>query len=135
MFHSRSVLLVRLIRGEDIPSEQEATGPYVGVQLLPLNTDTQVFVAYDTTVNVQFQETYEFPLTQSQLSLQTINFNICRYDRFSRRTNVGDVFLALAELGAQGIDITKEVYLCRNIINAEQVGIASYFLSAILSFC
>lgn len=95
----------------------------MGVQLLPLNTDTQMFEPCDTTVNVQFQEAYEFPLSQSQLSLQTINFNICRYDRFSRKTNVGDVFLALAELGAQGIDITKEVYLCRNIISSEQVGI------------
>ncbi|XP_032241493.2 uncharacterized protein LOC5515774 isoform X1 [Nematostella vectensis] len=116
----RSALLVRLIRGEDIPLEQDVSGTYVGVHLLPISLVSDVIEPGDTSINVTFQECYEFPLTQSELASQTLDFHICRYDKFSRRTVVGDVFLALAELGAQGIDITREVYLCRNIISSRE---------------
>ena len=68
-------------------------------------------------------EVYEFPLSQSDLAQQTLNLHICRYDSYSRRTSIGDVFLALAELSAQGIDFTREVFLCRNIISHQEVGI------------
>ena len=67
------------------------------------------------------REVYEFPLSQSEMALQTLNLHICRYDSYSRRTSVGDVFLALAELSAQGIDFTREVFLCRNIISHQEV--------------
>ena len=56
------------------------------------------------------------------MALQTLNLHICRYDSYSRRTSIGDVFLALAELSAQGIDFTREVFLCRNIISHQEVG-------------
>lgn len=68
------------------------------------------------------REVYEFPLSQSDMALQTLNLHICRYDSYSRRTSIGDVFLALAELSAQGIDFTREVFLCRNIISHQEVG-------------
>lgn len=68
------------------------------------------------------REVYEFPLSQSEMALQTLNLHICRYDSYSRRTSIGDVFLALAELSAQGIDFTREVFLCRNIISHQEVG-------------
>lgn len=67
-----------------------------------------------------FREVYEFSLSQSDMALQTLNLHICRYDNYSRRTSVGDVFLALAELSAQGIDLTREVFLCRNIISHQE---------------
>lgn len=81
------------------------------------------------------REVYEFPLSQSDMALQTLNFHICRYDNYSRRTSIGDVFLALAELSAQGIDFTREVFLCRNIISHQEVGPTLYFLlSTFFSF-
>lgn len=117
----RSMLMVRLIRAEDIPVEEQSLSTYVDVHLLPLNRQSQTFEPNDTTINVSFREVYEFPLSQSDMAIQTLNLHICRYDNYSRRTSVGDVFLALAELSAQGIDITREVFLCRNIISHHEI--------------
>lgn len=80
------------------------------------------------------REVYEFPLSQLDLAQQTLNLHICRYDSYSRRTSIGDVFLALAELSAQGIDFTREVFLCRNIISHQEVGATLYFLSSFFVF-
>ena len=79
-----------------------------------------------------FREIYEFPLSQSDMALQTLNLHICRYDSYSRRNAIGDVFLALAELSAQGIDFTREVFLCRNIISHQEVG--TKFITGIFRF-
>lgn len=116
-----SMLIVRLIRAEDIPMERESTGTYVDVNILPLNLQSHTFEPSDTTININFREVYEFPLSLVDLALQTLNLHIFRYDNFSRRTSVGDVFLALAELSAQGIDFTREVFLCRNIISHHEI--------------
>lgn len=51
----RSMLIVRLIRAEDIPMEREATSTYVDVHLLPLNLQSHTFEPYDTTINVSFR--------------------------------------------------------------------------------
>ncbi|XP_078376419.1 uncharacterized protein LOC144659784 isoform X2 [Oculina patagonica] len=117
----RSMLIVRLIRAEDIPMDREATSTYVDVHLLPLNLQSHTFEPYETTINVSFREVYEFPLSQLDLAQQTLNLHICRYDSYSRRSSIGDVFLALAELSAQGIDFTREVFLCRNIISHQEI--------------
>lgn len=101
--------------------ERDISATYVGVRLLPLRLQGQYVQPYETSINVSFQECYEFPLAESELAHQTLDFHICRYDRFSRKVAIGDVYLALAELGAQGIDITKEVYLCRNLIHSKEV--------------
>ena len=79
-----------------------------------------------------FREVYEFPLSQSDMALQTLNLHICRYDNYSRGTSVGDVFLALAELSAQGIDFTREVFLCRNIISHQEVRNKTVCVSSLL---
>ncbi|KAK3735091.1 hypothetical protein QZH41_011261, partial [Actinostola sp. cb2023] len=121
----RAVLFVRLIRGEDIPMERDISATYVGVRLLPLRLQGEQIEPYETSINVSFQECYEFHLAQSELAHQTLDFHICRYDRFSRKVAIGDVYLALAELGAQGIDITKEVYLCRNLIHSREAAESS----------
>ena len=117
----RSVLVVRLARAEDIPIEPEVSGTYVDVHLLPNNIQSETFEPFDTSISVSFRESYEFPLSKNELAMQTLGFQIVRYDRFSRRTSLGEVFLALAELGAQGIDLSREVFLCRNIISTQQV--------------
>ena len=49
------MLIVRLIRAEDIPMEREATSTYVDVHLLPLNLQSHTFEPYDTTFNVSFR--------------------------------------------------------------------------------
>jgi len=117
----RSMLMVRLIRAEDIPVEDQSLSTYVDVYLLPQDLQSETFQPHDATINVTFREVYKFPLSQSDMALQTLNLHICRYDNYSRRTSVGDVFLALAELGAQGIDLTREVFLCRNIISHQEI--------------
>lgn len=49
------MLIVRLIRAEDIPVEGESMSTYVDVHLLPLNLQGQTFAPYDTTINVSFR--------------------------------------------------------------------------------
>ena len=110
-----------MLRGEDIPANGKTRATYVDVSLIPLNSETRQFTPYQTTLNITFKETYQFPLSLQDLSYQTIHFHICRYDVHSRRDDIGEVFLALAELVAQGIDITREVYLCRNLITSQRV--------------
>lgn len=68
------------------------------------------------------------------LAQQTLNLHLCRYDSYSRRTSIGDVFLALAELSAQGIDFTREVFLCRNIISHQEVGTNLEFSFVVIVF-
>ena len=50
-----SMLVVRLIRAEDIPMEREASSTYVDVHLLPLNLQSHTFEPFDTTINVTFR--------------------------------------------------------------------------------
>ena len=47
--------MVRLIRAEDIPIENQSTSTYVDVHLLPLNLQSQTVEPYDTTINVSFR--------------------------------------------------------------------------------
>ena len=49
------MLIVRLIRAEDIPMEREATGTYVDVNILPLNLQSHTFQPSDTTININFR--------------------------------------------------------------------------------
>jgi len=49
------MLVVRLIRAEDIPMEREASSTYVDVHLLPLNLQSHTFEPFDTTINVSFR--------------------------------------------------------------------------------
>ena len=49
------MLMVRLIRAEDIPVEEQSLSTYVDVHLLPLNRQSQTFEPNDTTINVSFR--------------------------------------------------------------------------------
>lgn len=55
LFSFSSMLIVRLIRAEDIPVEGQSVSTYVDVHLLPLNTQSLTFEPYDTTINVSFR--------------------------------------------------------------------------------
>ena len=51
----RSMLMVRLIRAEDIPVEDQSLSTYVDVYLLPQNLQSETLQPQDATINVSFR--------------------------------------------------------------------------------
>lgn len=51
----RSMLMVRLIRAEDIPVEGQSSSTYVDVHLLPQDLQSETFQPHDATINVSFR--------------------------------------------------------------------------------
>ncbi|XP_015776603.1 PREDICTED: synaptotagmin-10-like [Acropora digitifera] len=51
----RSMLMVRLIRAEDIPVEDQSLSTYVDVYLLPQDLQSETFQPHDATINVSFR--------------------------------------------------------------------------------
>lgn len=98
----RSMLLVKLIKGENIPSHKSySSKPYIEIQILPVKAEP---ISDD-------QEGIQFPIMPEELVRQTVHFCICRYDTFSRKTTVGDVFLSLAELTAEKVNLSQEIFM------------------------
>ncbi|XP_068755963.1 synaptotagmin-5-like [Montipora capricornis] len=60
-------------------------------------------------------ESFEIELNYEALQLQTLQFCVMGYDVYSRQKVIGDVLLPLAELAQQGIDITKELVMWRDV--------------------
>lgn len=47
--------MVRLIRAEDIPVEDQSLSTYVDVYLLPQDLQSETFQPHDATINVSFR--------------------------------------------------------------------------------
>ncbi|KAL9966067.1 hypothetical protein ACROYT_G024080 [Oculina patagonica] len=58
---------------------------------------------------------FEIEMSYEELQLQTLQFCVMGYDEYSRQKVIGDVLLPLAELAQQGVDITKELVMWRDI--------------------
>ena len=105
MFFFRSMLVVKLVKGENIPTQNLfRSKPCVEIQILPTRPDPNSGAAG-----------IEFEIAEEELIRQTVHFCVCRYDKYSRKTTIGDVFLSLAELTAEGVDLSQEIFI-RNII-------------------
>lgn len=66
---------------------------------------------------------FEIEMSYEELTLQTLQFCVMGYDVYSRQKVIGDVLLPLAELANQGIDITKELIMWRDIQTCQPVNI------------
>jgi hypothetical protein len=105
MFPFRSVLVVKLVKGENIPTQNLfPSKPCVEIQILPARAGPG-----------SGPDGIEFEIAEEELLRQTVHFCVCRYDRYSRKTTIGDVFLSLAELTAEGVDLSQEIFI-RNLI-------------------
>ena len=70
-------------------------------------------------------ESFEIELNYEALQLQTLQFCVMGYDVYSRQKVIGDVLLPLAELAQQGIDITKELVMWRDVQTSQPVNTSS----------
>lgn len=64
---------------------------------------------------------FEIEMSYEELKLQTLQFCVMGYDEYSRQRVIGDVLLPLAELANQGIDITRELVMWRDIQTCQPV--------------
>ena len=64
---------------------------------------------------------FEIEMDYEELTLRTLQFCVMGYDVYSRQKVIGDVLLPLAELANQGIDITRELVIWRDIQTCQPV--------------
>ena len=69
-------------------------------------------------------KSFEIEMSYEELQLQTLQFCVMGYDEYSRQKVIGDVLLPLAEIAQQGIDITKELVMWRDIQTGQPVNTA-----------
>lgn len=60
-------------------------------------------------------ESFDIEMNYESLQLQTLQFCVMGYDVYSRQKVIGDVLLPLAELAQQGLDITRELVMWRDL--------------------
>ncbi|XP_029202527.2 uncharacterized protein LOC114966714 [Acropora millepora] len=60
-------------------------------------------------------ESFDIEMNYESLQLQTLQFCVMGYDEYSRQKVIGDVLLPLAELAQQGLDITRELVMWRDL--------------------
>lgn len=109
-----SVLLVKLVQAQDLPTKDEEIMPavYVKTQLVPSRRRVFLSKVHRDTVNPVFDETYEFDVEYQELQQQTLLFQILDYDCMSRHKCIGEVGVHLAELGTHGFNVLREISLC-----------------------
>lgn len=66
-------------------------------------------------------KSFEIEMSYEELQLQTLQFCVMGFDRYSRQKVIGDVLLPLAELAQEGVDITKELVIWRDIQTSQPV--------------
>lgn len=66
-------------------------------------------------------KSFEIEMNYEELQLQTLQFCVMGFDRYSRQKVIGDVLLPLAELAQEGVDITKELVIWRDIQTSQPV--------------
>ena len=66
-------------------------------------------------------KSFEIEMSYESLQLQTLQFCVMGYDEYSRNKVIGDVLLPLAELARQGLDITRELVMWRDIQTCQPV--------------
>ena len=66
-------------------------------------------------------ESFDIEMNYESLQLQTLQFCVMGYDVYSRQKVIGDVLLPLAELAQQGLDITRELVMWRDLQTSQPV--------------
>ena len=78
-------------------------------------------------------KSFEIMMNYETLQLQTLQFCVMGHDDYSRQKVIGDVLLPLAELAQEGLDITRELVMWRDIqtsqpVNTISIALLAYFL-------
>lgn len=123
--HFRSTLTIKLIKGENLPLiTEEETKAFVSVRVI-----SQQVNDFDGDKNGgNYKRTYTFTIASVDFFSYSIHFEISRFNRYSRKFNVGHVMVSLGELG---VDISnREVFFVRSITAAKTTQV----LTPIFSF-
>ena len=67
------------------------------------------------------KNSFEFEMDYDELQLQMLQFSVMAYDEYSRQKVLGDVILPMAEFTNQGLDITRELIMWREVQTIENV--------------
>ncbi|EDO44755.1 predicted protein [Nematostella vectensis] len=62
---------------------------------------------------------FEIEMTYDELQLSSLQFSVMGYDEYSRQKVLGDVVLPMAELSMQGLDVTRELIMWRDVQTRE----------------
>ena len=89
---------------------------FVKTRLLPSKLQTFTSKLQRRTLNPNYNETYQFDIEYSELSLQALCFEVYRYDCLSRHQVFGEVIVPFKDLGSTGSgNIIKEISMSMNI--------------------
>ena len=89
---------------------------FVKTLLLPSKLQTFTSKLQRRTLNPNYNETYQFDIEYSELSLQALCFEVYRYDCLSRHQVFGEVIVPFKDLGSTGSgNIIKEISMSMNI--------------------
>lgn len=111
----RYLLTIKLIKGENLPTiSPDGSKAYVNVEVINNKADKKAAMVVKHSRNTIYQRTYTFVVEPSELVVHAVHFEISRYDRFSRKYDIGYVHIALSELRAQGIDLNREMFFTKD---------------------
>lgn len=105
-------LAVTVIQAEDLPGMDMSgtSDPYVKVYLLPDKKKKYETKVHRKTLNPVFNETFNFKIPYSEISMKTLVFAIFDFDRFSKHDQIGEVKIPLNTLDlAQTIEEWKDL--------------------------
>ena len=89
---------------------------FVKTRLLPSKLQMFTSKLQRRTLNPNYNETYQFDIEYSDLSLQALCFEVYRYNCLSRHQVFGEVIVPFKDLGSTGSgNIIKEISMSMNI--------------------
>ena len=107
---------MKLVKAENLQSKDgEAMDVFIKTLLLPSRKQVFTSRVHRQSVNPEFNESYEFDIPYQDLQAQKLVFQVKVFDCFSSHQTIGEVQVALAELGTHGFNILREISLCMHI--------------------
>lgn len=123
-FSCRTAMIVRLIKGEDLPSYLgEAPNIFMEIQLTPvMKADILKTEIHERNANPNFNEVFEFELPYDVIRKQSLHFSLIYMDKYSHPFTVGDVIHPLDHLEQESSGVLKEeMIVCREIQKLQKV--------------
>ena len=119
--HPDQTLIVTIFRAEDLPAKDFSgtSDPYVKVYLLPDRKNKFQTKVHRKTLNPQFDESFSFSVSYTELETRVLQFSIYDFDRFSRHDLIGIVMVRDI---IKNCDITWEQHFEKDILCVTQVG-------------
>lgn len=125
LFLSRTVLIVKLIKGEEFPQYAgDSPNVFLELKLIPaMKKDILKTDIHERNANPNLNEVFEFGLPYDVVKKQNLNFTLMYMDKFSHPFPVGELTHHLDHLEMTGAGTAREeMIVCREIQRLQQVG-------------